>query len=136
MSKFGLFVLTVLVGGAPLISGCAELHINAKEPRDYCEISGECNEPVPGMFFSSDNVVEEYEYDEGYCIVYDDADANLFNVEILVDLETYELCLNSHEVGRELIGNLYLNDDYSYGEFEVYTFVPSTEFDIADEKNF
>lgn len=121
-------MLTVLVGGAPIISGCAEMHLNAQEPRNYSDISGECNEPVPGMFFSSENIVEEYEYDDCYCILYDDADANLFNVEIVVDLETYELCLESHQSGREFIGNLYLNDDYSYDGIEVYTFVPSSEF--------
>ena len=36
--------------------------------------------PFSGMFFSSEYVVEEYEYDDAFCLLYDDADANLFEI--------------------------------------------------------
>ena len=55
----------------------------------------EDNRPTSGMFFTSASVVEEYEYDDAYCLVYDDPDANMFNVEICVDLETYQLVCES-----------------------------------------
>ena len=36
------------------------------------------NQPVDGMLFFSNYVTEEYEYDDAYCLLYTDADANLF----------------------------------------------------------
>lgn len=84
-----------------------------------------------GMFFSTEYVVEEYEYDDAYCLLYDDADANLFECEIIVDLETYQLVCQHIEDGCKLVGSLVLNDDYSYDGMEVYTFMPDPEFEMA-----
>lgn len=91
----------------------------------------EDNRPTSGMFFTSASVVEEYEYDDAYCLLYDDADANMFNVEICVDLETYQLVCESIKEGRELVGALVLNDDYSFDGVEVFTFMPEPEFEMA-----
>lgn len=93
--------------------------------------SAEPNRPVPGMYFTSESVVEEYEYDDAYVLRYDDADANLLDVEICVDLETYQMVLNAVETGSELVGSLVLNDDYSYDGVEVYTYVPEPEYEMA-----
>ena len=90
------------------------------------------NRPVSGMFFSTEYVVEEYEYDDAYCLLYDDVDANLFECEIIVDLETYELVRDYIENDRKLVGSLVLNDDYSYDGMEVFTFMPDPEFEMAD----
>lgn len=92
----------------------------------------EDNKAWPGMCFSSENVVEEYEYDDAYILLYDDADANMFNVEIVVDLETYQLCIESHKTGNHLIGTLVLNDDYSFDGVEVFTFMKDLEFEMAE----
>lgn len=89
------------------------------------------NRPVSGMFFSTEYVVEEYEYDDAYCLLYDDADANMFNVEICVDLETYQAVIDAHNTGTELIGTLVLNDDYSYEGVDVFTYMPDPEFEMA-----
>lgn len=87
--------------------------------------------PFSGMFFSSEYVVEEYEYDDAFCLLYDDADANLFEVEICVDLETYQMIHKAIEEKRELVGSLILNDDYSFNGIEVYSFMPDLEFEMA-----
>lgn len=84
----------------------------------------EDNRAISGMFFSSDNVTEEYEYDDAYCLLYDDPDANMFGVEIVVDLETYQRVLEAHRSGSTLLGSLVLNDDHSYDGVEVFTFMP------------
>lgn len=92
----------------------------------------EDNKPWPGMFFTSDSVVEEYEYDDAYCLLYDDADANMFNVEIVVDLETYQLVCDAHKNHCELVGTLVLNDDYSYDGVQVFTYMEDPEFEMAN----
>lgn len=104
--------------------GCAVAASLAEYPSE--------NRPVSGMFFSTEYVVEEYEYDDAYCLLYDDADANLFECEILVDLETFQMVHNYIEEGKKLIGALVLNDDYSYDGLEVFTFMPDPEFEMAD----
>lgn len=85
------------------------------------------------MFFNSENVVEEYEYDDAYILLYDDADANMFNVEICVDLETYQSVQQAIKSGKPLVGSLVLNDDYSFDGTEVFTFMSEPEFEIAQE---
>lgn len=100
--------------------------------KPVCEDYLEDNRPSSGMFFTSASVVEEYEYDDAYCLLYDDADANMFNVEICVDLETYQLVCQAIKEGRELVGALVLNDDYSYDGVEVFTFMPEPEFEMAN----
>lgn len=84
------------------------------------------------MFFSTENIVEEYEYDDAYILLYDDADANMFNVEIIVDLETYQRCIKSNKTGNHLVGTLVLNDDYSFDGVEVFTFMEEPEFEMAE----
>ena len=84
----------------------------------------EDNEPISGMFFTTDSVVKVYENEGSYWLLYDDADANMFNVEICVDLETYELVTSTIENGQEMDGELVLNDDYSVEGAAVFTFMP------------
>lgn len=93
----------------------------------------EDNHATSGMFFSTENVLEEYEYDDAYCLLYDDADANMFNVEILVDLETYQMVCKAIKDGQELVGALVLNDDLSRDDMEVFTFMSEPEFEMANE---
>jgi len=83
------------------------------------------NKPISGMFFSSEYVTEEYEYDDAYCIRYDDADANLFDAEIFVDHSTYENVIESIKSGRRMVGSLVLNDSLSCHCQPVFTFVPN-----------
>lgn len=91
----------------------------------------EYNPPLPGMFFTSESVVEEYEYDDAYCLLYDDADANMFNVEIYVDLETYQMVRNATKSGRKLVGTLVLSDDYTLEGVDVFTYMTEEEYEIA-----
>lgn len=95
------------------------------------EVYLEDNHATPGMFFTSESVVEEYEYDDAYILLYDDADANMFNVEICVDLETYQAVQQAIKSGNELVGSLVLNDDYSFDGVEVFTFMSEPEFEMA-----
>lgn len=124
--------LIAIVVGAQLIFA----HTNNSQPAVNAEVENEYledNRPFPGMFFTSASVVEEYEYDDAYCIIYDDADANMFNVEICVDLETYQLVRESIKSDSELVGSLVLNDDYSFDGVEVFTFMPEPEYEMAYE---
>ena len=75
--------------------------------------------------------LEEYEYDDAFCLLYDDPDANMCNVEICVDLETYQAVQKAIKEKREMVGSLVLNDDYSFDGVEVYTFMPEPEFEMA-----
>ena len=133
-SLFQLFAAACVA--AALGVGCAGavtlVNWNNDEIADSIEEYPSENHPVSGMFFSTEYVVEEYEYDDAYCLLYDDADANLFECEIIVDLETYQLVRQHIEDGRKLVGSLVLNDDYSYDGLEVFTFMPNPEFEMAD----
>lgn len=91
------------------------------------EIYLEENEPVSGMFFSVEYVTEEYEYDNMYCLRYDDADANMFDAEIVVDFETYQSVIESINFGRKMVGSLVLNEELSFGEVKIFTFVSNKE---------
>ncbi len=93
------------------------------------------NRPFSGMFFTSDAVVEAYEYDDAYCLLYSDPDSDMFEAEIYVDLETYQLVCQAVKEGRELVGTLVLNDDYSFDDVEVFTFMPEPEFEIANSSS-
>lgn len=90
------------------------------------------HQPFSGMFFSTEYVVEEYEYDEGYCILYDDPDARMDNVEIFVDLETYEIVQRATAEGYKVVGCLVLNDDYTTDYEKIFTYMPSPEFEMAE----
>lgn len=132
-SLFKLFAASCVA--AVLGVGCAGAATfvnwnNDEIANTIAEYSSE-NRPVSGMFFTTANVVEEYEYDDAYCLLYDDADANMFECEILVDLETYQLVSKHIENGNELVGSLVLNDDYSHDGLEIYTFMPEPEFEMA-----
>ena len=121
--------MIAIVVGAQIISA----HIEAApvgniEPENYMED----NKAWPGMFFSTENVVEEYEYDDAYCLLYDDADANMFDVEICVDLETYQMVQSATKSGNHIVGTLVLNDDYSYDDVEVFTYMTEPEFEMAE----
>ncbi len=130
-SSTAFCALIAIVVGAQIISA----HINATPITAETPTSEEYmedNKAWPGMFFSTENVVEEYEYDDAYCLLYDDADANMFNVEICVDLETYQMVQNATKSGNHLIGTLVLNDDYSYDNVDVFTYMADPEFEMAD----
>lgn len=119
-SIVGAQLIIAHVGSAETMSAPAEI--------DYLEESA----PFSGMFFTSESVVEEYEYDDAYCLLYDDADANMFNVEICVDLETYQLVMDAIKNDRELVGKLVLNDDYTTEELQVFTYMTDPEFEMAE----
>lgn len=116
-------MLTLLIGGAPIICGCAEMHVKAQETRDYSAIPVENNEPVDGMFFSVENVTEYCEYtveDPGYGFnaiggcVYDCPDANLDNAEILVSWKSYVEMDDFIRNGQDMYGyiqHLYTLED-------------------------
>lgn len=124
-----LIVLSTISLSAQLLYACATPSTSSATcDVDYREES----KPFPGMFFSSANVVEEYEYDDAYCVLYNDPDAGMYNVEICVDLETYQRILSAHETGTALVGELVLNDDYSFDNLEVYTFMEEPEFEMAE----
>lgn len=125
LSLFGLCAVLTACGVTPNTLRAA---VNPCQSEEYLED----HHATAGMFFSSANVVEEYEYDDAYCLLYDDADANMFNVEICVDLETYQLVIESIKNGKELVGTLVLNDDYSTEEYEVFTYMAETEFEMAE----
>lgn len=123
-------VILAIAVGAQLIyahTNDSQSAVNSETEENYLED----NHATPGMFFSTENVVEEYEYDDAYCLLYDDADANMFNVEIIVDLETYQRVTEAHQTGNHFVGTLVLNDDYSYDGVEVFTYMPDPEFEMA-----
>lgn len=64
--------------------------------------------------------------------VYDDTDANMYDVEIFVDLETYQRVQNAVKTGNHLVGTLVLNDDYSYDGMEVFTYMSEPEYEMAE----
>lgn len=122
-------VILALVLSSQILSAHIMNDQKAGTPMPVEEV--ENGRPFSGMFFSSEYVVEEYEYDDAFCLLYDDADANLFEVEICVDLETYQMIHKAIEEKRELVGSLILNDDYSFNGIEVYSFMPDLEFEMA-----
>ena len=87
--------------------------------------------PWSGMYFSSEYVTEEYEYDDAYCLVYDDPDADMHNTEILVDLETYQLVLSAIATNTPLIGSLVLSSDYTTEGQQIFTYLPDPELEMA-----
>lgn len=93
----------------------------------------ESGKPWSGMYFNSDNVYGEYEYDDAYCLEYHDPDANLLDAEICVDLETYQLVILAIKEGRTVIGSLVLSHDYSIDGSDVFTFMPDSEFEPYTE---
>lgn len=127
---FKQLALTAVIFSALTVTAgvISKAHYQSENCEDYLEDHG----AVPGMFFSTENVVEEYEYDDAYCIVYDDADANIFNAEILVDLETYQMVMEAHKNDTIVVGQLVLNDDYSFDDIEVFTYMSDPEFDMAE----
>lgn len=82
------------------------------------------------MYFNTKYVVEEYEYDDAYTIVYNDPDANIVNQEILVDEETYWTCIEATEKGEELSGILIVNWFDSCLCVKIYGFI--SDEDIID----
>lgn len=120
-------LLAIIVGVQLLsIHNQSDMVLGLHKPESE-EIYLECNEPISGMFFSSEYVTEEYEYDNQYCLRYDDADANLFDVEIIVDFETYQSVIESINSGSEMVGSLVLNEELSCEEVQVFTFIANRE---------
>lgn len=118
--------LLAIAVGAQLISVYTNTHEILSKPETE-EIYHDENKPISGMFFSSEYVTEEYEYDGSYCLRYDNADANLFDVEIFVDRATYESVIESIKSGEEMIGSLVLNDSLSCHWLQVFTFIQDSE---------
>lgn len=114
MNKFGIFASTMMFAIAPIAVGCAQVHLKAQSPSTESCIKIDEGEAVDGMFFSTENVVMHYECDidtpEGGALiggmVYDSADANLENVEILVCWETYGEIETYITDGIEVCGHL------------------------------
>ncbi len=75
------------------------------------ELYAESGGPVDGMYFSTEYVVECYEYDDAYAIVYDDPDANIVECEILVSAITYAQIMRAQANDMSMRGNLYLLSD-------------------------
>lgn len=129
---------TVFCAAVAIAIGAQLLYANTKSepivpaPASETEEYLEDNKAWSGMFFTSESVVEEYEYDDAYCLLYDDADANMFNVEICVDLETYQLVMDAIKNDRELVGKLVLNEDYTTEELQVFTYMADPEFEMAE----
>lgn len=121
-------LIAIVVGAQLILAHTNQPTVNAEVEKNYLEDNRAC----PGMFFTSESVVEEYEYDDAYCLLYDDADANMFNVEICVDLETYQAVQQAIKSENELVGTLVLNDVYSFDGVEVFTFMPEPEFEMAN----
>lgn len=120
--------LLAIVVGAQLLSIHTQSSATVGQYKpESKEIYLEENEPVSGMFFSVEYVTEEYEYDNMYCLRYDDADANMFDAEIVVDFETYQSVIESINSGRKMVGNLVLNEELSFGEVKIFTFVSNQE---------
>ncbi len=114
--------LLAIVVGAQIISA----NINATETTvkpEVEEIYLDENKPVSGMYFSTEYVTDEYEYDNAYCLRYDDPDANLFDAEIVVDRETYESVIESIKSGKGMTGSLILNDSLPCHWLQVFTFI-------------
>lgn len=84
-----------------------------------------------GMYFSAEYITEEYEYDDAYCIRYDNPDSNMFDVEIVVDLETYLRCIDSVRSGDEMIGTLVIDSEESRDGRTVWTFMEEPEYEMA-----
>lgn len=120
--------LLAIVLGAHLIYSHIQSYIFSDITKPGVEeIYLEENKPISGMYFSSEYVTEEYEYDDAYCIRYDDADANLFDVEIVVDYVTYQSVIESIKSGKEMVGSLVLNEHLSCHWQQVFTFVSNSE---------
>ena len=133
MRKFLLIVATTCLAAALGLGCCAGATLVPwNESQSLNNGFTSESHPVSGMFFSTEYVVEEYEYDDAYCLLYDNADANMFECEIIVDLETYQLVHYHIENNRKLVGCLVLNDDYSFDGLQVFTFMPDPEFEMAD----
>lgn len=114
--------LLAIVVGAQIISA----HMNGKATYTKPEaekIYLDENKPVSGMYFSTEYVTDEYEYDDAYCLCYDDPDANLFDAEIVVDRKTYESVIEAIKSGKEMTGSLVLNDSLFCHWLQVFTFI-------------
>lgn len=122
----------IIAIGAQLLYANTKSEPIVPAPASETEAYLEDNKAWSGMFFTSESVVEEYEYDDAYILLYDDADANMFNVEICVDLETYQLVMDAIKNDRELVGKLVLNEDYTTEELQVLTYMADPEFEMAE----
>mgnify|MGYP006979416922 CR=1 FL=1 len=114
--------LLAIAVGAQLITAHISNHAILSKPEAE-EIYLEESKPISGMFFSSEYVTEEYEYDDSYCLRYDDPDANMFDAEIMVDRKTYESVIEAIKSGKEMTGSLVLNNRLSCHWQQVFTFV-------------
>lgn len=88
----------------------------------FCAENSDENRPISGMNFNVKYVTEEYEYDDKFCLVYDDPDANMFESPIFVDRYTYQSAIAAIKSGEEMCGTLITNDSLSTKSVEIFTF--------------
>ena len=80
-----------------------------------------------GMAFDPSYAVEAYEYDDAFAIRYTNPDQNMWDVEILVDRETYILCCDSWYSEGDYFGVLIERADMSEPGKVVYHFALSDD---------
>ncbi len=129
-------LVTAAIFAAVMGVGCAAaasfVKWNDTEISDNIEEYQSENQPFDGMYFSTEYVVEEYEYDDAFCLLYHDPDGNLFDCEIIVDLKTFKLVHKTIKDNQILVGCLVLNRDCCYDNLNVFTFMPDPECVMAN----
>lgn len=124
--------LIAIAIGAQFTSTSCKSAMADEMPRDSYDYY-EQGEPTSDMFFSSDYVYEESEECDGerlyYYLRYYDPDANMYYVDISVDLETYLRVIEAIQEGRTLIGTLELNKKRSTDKQDVYTLKPMADLE-------
>lgn len=124
-------ILAIVLGSHMLYAHTSSVNTTVAPEAPETEEYLEDNKAWPGMFFSSEYIHFLYEENGIYYIIYDDADANMFDVKIIIDAETFMACREALKSGNELVGSLVLNDDYSFDGVEVFTFMSEPEFEMA-----
>lgn len=131
MKKFqSLFTLAVIA--VSVTASCVPTTKETVAPQSLTTfVEPERTSPVEGMLFDSKCVVEEYEYDDAYCIVYDDPDCNVFNAEVCLDLESYIKVIDAIAADEQLVGEFAVNAELSTPDLTVWSIVENPEFEQA-----
>ena len=124
---FKLLAATLLVAALGLGCAMAASYVKWETPH-YAQLDQnefEESHPISGMHFDVENVVETFEYDDAYGIIYHDPDANMFACEILVDLQTYKMIEAYFNHSKSCMGTLESVGTVSDSDnVEVFSFVP------------
>lgn len=71
-----------------------------------------------GLYFTTDNVIEEFEVGEtAHYVIYDDIDAGMDNEVIRLTSDTYEKVIETIKNGGELSGDLHPVKNYEATEY-------------------